>query len=326
MAASEATKVAAQAKASGAAKPKAKKKSKLARDLELLTHKPKNKGEEFRRRDLVHRLLRWCIQIACFFAFPSIFSASFNGVKYVFQQLGVTEPIELSSFVVLLLCVLAFTCVFGRFFCGYCCAFGTLGDVVFAVFSPVRRLLKLDKKTLPHGLRRALHLLKYVVLVGICALCFVGAWSTYSGYSPWVSFAAIDALAIDGVSTGAFVTLGVVVVGMAFVERFFCQFLCPLGAVFSLLPVLPISLYSRDRAKCAKKCDRCRTNCPVGIHPERGSLEAGECIACGRCVDGCPVRNVALVGHGAEARLRGNELVLTLLKAAAFLAMCWLVA
>jgi len=35
----------------------------------------------------------------------------------------------------------AFTVLFGRFFCGYACAFGTLGDTVYALFAPVRRAL-----------------------------------------------------------------------------------------------------------------------------------------------------------------------------------------
>ena len=259
---------------------------------------PKNAAQRRRRSQLIHTGARRICQLGFFLAFPAVFSASFNGVKYVFGQLGSQQPIEITGFVALLLAVLAFTCVFGRFFCGYVCAFGTLGDAVFALARPLRRALKLEgrgARRLPAGVQSALQLVKFVVLAGICALCFTGAWTQVSGLSPWVSFAALDARNIDGVAVGSFVALGIVVAGMALVERFFCQFLCPLGAVFSLMPVLPFSMLNRNRERCAKRCNRCQDSCPVRIHPDRHDLKAGECIACGRCADGCPMANIALV-------------------------------
>lgn len=259
---------------------------------------PKNTAQRRRRSELIHTGARRICQLGFFIAFPAVFSASFNGVKYVFGQLGGQQPIELTGFVALLLAVLAFTCVFGRFFCGYACAFGTLGDAVFALARPLRRALKLEGRgahRMPAGVQSAMQLIKFIVLAGICALCFTGAWQQISDLSPWISFAALDARNIDGVATGSFVALGIVVAGMALVERFFCQFLCPLGAVFSLLPVLPFSILNRNRERCAKRCNRCQDSCPVHIHPDRHDLKAGECIACGRCADGCPMANIALV-------------------------------
>lgn len=259
---------------------------------------PKNAAQRRLRTQFIHNGARRVCQLGFFLAFPAVFSASFNGVKYVFGQLGGQQPIELTGFVALLLAVLAFTCVFGRFFCGYACAFGTLGDAVFALARPLRRALKLEGRgahRLPAGVQSALQLIKFVVLAGICALCFTGAWQQISSLSPWVSFAALDARNIEGVAAGSFVALGIVVAGMALIERFFCQFLCPLGAVFSLLPVLPFSILNRNRERCAKRCNHCQDSCPVRIHPDRHDLKAGECIACGRCADGCPMANIALV-------------------------------
>ncbi len=40
-----------------------------------------------------------------------------------------------------------------------------------------------------------------------------------------------------------FRNLALILVGMALEERFFCKFFCPMGAIFSLMPVLtPFSL------------------------------------------------------------------------------------
>lgn len=264
-------------------------------DIDLMVHKPKGAGKQRRRTELIHRAMRWCVQIGFLLTFPGAFSAAFNGIKYLFAQIGATAPLEITAFVALLIALLAFTCVFGRFFCGFACAFGTLGDAAYTLAAPLRRALKLDGKRLPSVAQHALQLVKYAVLIAICAACLTGVWSRVSGLSPWVAFAAIDAGSVDGVAAGAFVALAAVILGMAFVERFFCQFLCPLGAVFSLMPVLPASLFRRDRTHCATRCNRCEDRCPVRIHPDRDDLRSGECIACGRCADGCPMANVTLV-------------------------------
>ena len=306
--------------------------------------KSKSKALGRRQRLVIDRGVRWAVQIAFFVAFPAVFSAAFNGVKYVFTQIGAMQPVSLSAFVTTLLAVLAFTVVFGRFFCGYACAFGTLGDALCTVFTPVRKRLGIGKKKplLPAGMQRVLQLLKYVVLAIICVLCFAGMWSGVSGYSPWTAFAGIVAGNVDGISVGAFVALGVVAVGMLFVERFFCQFLCPLGAVFSLLPVLPFSAFHRDVTRCAKGCGLCKRSCPVSVSPDPDAFAAGECISCGRCADGCPLENVMLLRVPKPAgqeelvqdssakkpareflmSLRGTEILLVLAKAAALFALC----
>ncbi len=272
------------------------------------------------RRLTVNRGVRWAVQIVFFIAFPAVFSASFNGVKYLFTQLGARQPVELGAFLVLLCGMFAATVVLGRFFCGYACAFGTLGDVLFTLFTPVRKKIKPKGSLLDPRLQRGLQALKYVVLAAICLLCFTGAWSQVSGYSPWTAFAGITGGNVDGIAAGAFVVLGCIAVGMLFVERFFCQFLCPLGALFSLMPVLPFSAFRRDTQRCARSCNLCKRNCPVSVHPDPDAFAAGECIACGRCADGCPVENVTLLG---TPKVRGTEIALVLVKAAALFALCW---
>lgn len=283
---------------------KPRPKSRARKDLELLFREPKNKGEEFRKRGLVGRAVRWVCQIAFLLLFPGVWNAAFNGVKYLFQQIGARQPVEMTSFVTLLVVVLVYTIVFGRFFCGYACSFGTLQDLAYAAGTPLRKRLKFDdKKKLPLGVRYGLQLVKYAVLVAICVLCFMGVWSEVSGYSPWVAWGGVIALSFQEVNAWSLVGLVTVVVCSLFIERFFCQFLCPMGAVFSLMPTLPFALFSRDRPHCARRCNRCQDNCPVGIHPDVHDLRSGECIACGRCADHCPVANITVARTGNKWRL-----------------------
>lgn len=316
-----------QASSAAPAKPKAANTKKAG---------PK-KGSAAAKRNRtmrVHRIARLACQIVFFVMAPALFSAAFNGVKYLFTQIGARQAIEPTSFVVLLVALCAFTIVFGRFFCGYACAFGTLGDVVYLLFSPVRKVLHIPSWPLADKAQRGLQMVKFAVLAAICILCFTGLWSAVSGYSPWTAFAGIDALNIEGIDVIAFVVLGVIVVGMAFIERFFCQFLCPLGAVFALLPVLPFSALNRDSNRCSPRCGRCRAGCPVGVFPDADEFAAGECISCGRCADVCPISNTGMISvkntdpttaqrMPRRIVLRGNEVAYVVVKALLLFAVCW---
>lgn len=79
-----------------------------------------------------HTYVRACIQLLFFFFFPAAFTTAFSGVKSIFTQIRLGEAVMLTRFLTVLLVLCAFTIVFGRFFCGYACAFGTLGDAVRA--------------------------------------------------------------------------------------------------------------------------------------------------------------------------------------------------
>ena len=68
-----------------------------------------------KKRKQIVSCLRAGIQLLYFLFLPSVFTAAFNGVKYIFTQLGQGEKIEMTAFVSALLLVCAFTIVFGRF-------------------------------------------------------------------------------------------------------------------------------------------------------------------------------------------------------------------
>ncbi len=303
------------------------------------------------RRLAFHRWLRLGIQLVFLIFAPGVFSAAFNGVKYLFTQIGLLSAIEPTSFVITLIAILAFTIVFGRFFCGYACAFGMLGDVVFQLVDAFCKRFKLSHPQIPERVMRIGSFVKYALLVAICLMCVFGVWSQVSDYSPWVAFAAFTSGSLSGIAPLAFILLALCVVGMAFNERFFCRTLCPLGALFSLMPVFGFSSYTRSKNDCAHKCGRCQASCPVGIYPDEDTLTQGECIACGRCADTCPLGNVNLVciekksndsegsdavnavphkAKGIKSRegyylLRGTETSVVLIKAALLLAVCWVV-
>ena len=92
--------------------------------------KEKKKGLAQKERRMWHERIRAFIQLLYFLFLPSAFTAAFAGVKYIFTQIGAGNPVEITAFVTVLLVLCGYTIVFGRFFCGFACAFGSLGDGV----------------------------------------------------------------------------------------------------------------------------------------------------------------------------------------------------
>lgn len=309
--------------------------------------KKATKAQLRKRSQLVQKGVRWSVQIIFFIAAPGAFSAAFNGVKYIAGQIGGLKVIEPTSFLLLLAGLCAFTVIFGRFFCGYACAFGTLGDALYLLFTPLRSWYAKHFPTAKArpALLAVLRFAKVVVLGVIFVLCFRGSYD--SSWSPWTAFAGFAGGSLDGISVIAFSVLAAIAVGMALVERFFCRFLCPLGALFSPLPVLPISQLKRNPQRCSSRCEVCRSACPVHMRPERGGFEMGECIACGRCAAACPIDNISIAslprvgdlpekGAGETERmdkkekaekkcrpLKGNHPLWVVLRAALLLALLW---
>ena len=258
--------------------------------------KQPSKAQQRKQTMNLHKALRFAIQIVFFIFAPGVFASAMNGIHYIANQIGAMQLVEFSSFIVILVATLGYTILFGRFFCGYACAFGTMGDVLYLIGTPLRRLIHLDNKPVPPKLAAVLRWVKVVLLVAIFFACFTGVWGQVSDYNPWTPFGLIVGGTFSGLNTVALVLLVLIMVFQLLFERSFCKFFCPMGATFSLMPVLPISQFGRKRKYCGRRwCNQCIKNCPADMYPDKGSVQAGECFMCGRCADVCPVSNVNLL-------------------------------
>ena len=268
----------------------------------------------------LHIWLRALIQVLYFLFIPSVYTAAFAGVKYIFTQIGSGEKVAMTSFVTVLVVICIYTILFGRFFCGFACAFGTLGDGVHALYVWICKKMKKKPLQIAEAWTEKLCYLKYIVLALISILCFAGVYSKAKGTSPWDVFSMLHAgnFKLGGYIVGL-VLLVLILVGMAFQERFFCRVLCPMGAVFSILPVLPLFTLRRDRSECIRGCRACTMKCPSDIElaPDTAPELSGDCFQCQKCIDTCPKGNI----HTGIRSLKGNEIWFTVLRAVVLLVL-----
>ena len=201
----------------------------------------------------------------------------------------------MDSFTLSLMGLCGFTLLFDRFFCGYACAFGSLGDAVWALSGLIQKKLFHRKKQLrlPEWAVLLGQKDKYLLLAWLVALYVTRQEKMLTGASPWEVFSRLTALHLPPEGFGVGIGLLVLILlGMAVQPRFFCQFLCPMGAVFALLPVLPFARLHRQSDGCIPGCNACKQQCPVCLKLEETSLRSGECIACEACVGTCPKQNI----------------------------------
>ncbi len=83
---------------------------------------------------------------ASVFHFCGTFSTAFAGVKSIFQAIAAHQTISWNSFLDVTAVLLVVTCLFGRHFCGYAWAFGSLGDALYELTVFIRQKVFHEKK------------------------------------------------------------------------------------------------------------------------------------------------------------------------------------
>ena len=163
--------------------------------MEKTQAKPLTAAQQ-RQRDKKRRTwLRTGVQLFFFVSMPGAFVAGFSGVKQIFLHIGAGEVLSVDSFTLSLLGLCGFTLLFDRFFCGYACAFGSLGDAVWALSGLIQKKLFHRKKQLRLPERAVLlgQKVKYLLLAGLVALYVTRQEKMLTGASPWEVFSRLTA-------------------------------------------------------------------------------------------------------------------------------------
>ena len=162
-------------------------------------------------------------------------------------------------------------------YCGWLCPFGALQELT----NQVARKLRIPQWTLPWGLHERLWPLKYMIFLGLfgVSLASVEQAERLAEVEPFKT-----AIILNFVRAWPFVAYAVaLLVAGLFVERFYCRYLCPLGAALAIPARLRMFDWLKRYHECGNPCQICAHECPVqAIHPT-GEINPNECVNCLHC-------------------------------------------
>lgn len=253
------------------------------------------------------RCLRAVSQILFFIFLPGLYISTLSGIKGIYLSIY-NHSFNFATFlpqITEVIAIIPITLFLGRFFCGWMCAFGALSDFIAVVSGKIfKRKFKINEK--------ADRILKYTKYIWLCFL-IIAVWSlgtkAFSSANPWDAFGMLLTLGkapdfsyVVSNLAPALIILILIIFASFFVERFFCRYMCPLGAIFSIVSKPRITSIKKPKDKCGK-CRVCTNSCPMGIPLyKKDSFKSGECIHCFECVTACPRKNCKLAVSDADIK------------------------
>ncbi|MCW8988718.1 MAG: NosR/NirI family protein [Gammaproteobacteria bacterium] len=162
-------------------------------------------------------------------------------------------------------------------YCGWLCPFGALQELI----NRVAKIFSIKQFTMPWAIHERIWTFKYLIFL----LLF--GFSLYS--LDWAErLAEVEpfktAIILKFIREWPYVlfALAVLIPGI-FIERFYCRYLCPLGAALAIPGRMRMFAWLKRYKECGTPCQRCSNECMVqAIHPE-GNINVNECLYCLHC-------------------------------------------
>ena len=162
-------------------------------------------------------------------------------------------------------------------YCGWLCPFGALQELL----NRVARKLNIKQVKVPWNIHERVWTFKYLIFLVLFGI------SLYS--LEWAErLAEVEpfktTIILKFIREWPYVlfALAVLVPGL-FIERFYCRYLCPLGAALAIPGRMRMFSWLKRYKECGSPCQRCSNECMVqAIHPE-GNINVNECLYCLHC-------------------------------------------
>ncbi|MEH6576152.1 MAG: 4Fe-4S binding protein [Amphritea sp.] len=163
-------------------------------------------------------------------------------------------------------------------FCGWLCPFGVMQEIT----SKLASVFKIKQlKIAPHT-HRWLQKLKYLLLVMLVGVTFysLSLAEQLAELEPFKT-----AVTLVFVRSWPFVLYAVLLLATSlFIHKFFCRYLCPLGAGLAILGRFSLFKWLHRREECGSRCQLCKVRCEIDSINRNGSIDYDECVQCMECI------------------------------------------
>jgi len=240
--------------------------------------------DQLARRPLLHDRLRLAFLAFALFWIGWYSQAQLSVVNVLTFTTALRTEFRWDAFlmdplVFILWCATAISMVFWNrgAFCGWLCPFGALQELS----NRLAKRLGIKQITVRHGVNQRLSTLKYVIFLllfgfSLYDLAFAERLAEIEPFK--------TAIILRFLRDWPFVAFAVaLLVAGLFIERFFCRYLCPLGAALAIPARLRVFNWLRRYHDCGNPCQRCNLECPVQAIDPTGDINPNECIQCLHC-------------------------------------------
>lgn len=212
----------------------------------------------------------------------------FGGVVTIYKFLttgGFIQKIHESAFVLMFIGFFI-AVLFGAVFCGWLCPFGSVQEWVGKLGKKI--FGKSYNNFIPYKYDKYLRFLRYGVLGWVVYMTAVTGKLVFSDVDP---YSALFHLWTGEVATVGLIVLILTLLASLLVERPWCKYLCPYGAILGLTNSFRVFKIRRNPSSCVS-CSACNKACPMNINVSQSeTIKNHQCIGCMKCTseDACPI-------------------------------------
>jgi polyferredoxin len=225
----------------------------------------------------------------------------FGGVVTIYQYVTAgtfVQKIHESAFILMIIGFLM-ALLFGPAFCGWICPLGTVQEWFAGIG---RKLFKRKKYNhfIPAKIDRWLRYTRYLVLAWVIYMTATSGTLIFAEVDPY--FALFNFWSSE-VAVGGLIVLGVTLAASLFVERPWCKYACPYGAVLGLSNLVRVFSIRRSASTC-RMDGACDITCPMNINvSSKTVVRDHQCISCLECTSEarCPVAGTVTFAAGRLA-------------------------
>ena len=162
-------------------------------------------------------------------------------------------------------------------YCGWLCPFGSLQELL----NHGARRLGIRQYSVPFYIHERLWALKYMLFLGLFGVS-LGNMAMAEQLAEIEPFKTVVLLRFMREWGFVLFALALLTAGL-FIERFYCRYLCVLGAALAIPGRGRMFDWLKRRKQCGVECQLCAHQCTVAaIHP-LGNINPNECIYCMHC-------------------------------------------